>query len=236
MYAVITLYYNHLVTCPSACVSTTRQVSRGQGLLGFGKGTQEHLGSRLHREWAVGGAQIAPSRSSTPSICSAIIVFIILLCVLEAPSPNHLCASTAWHGSGVYIWVRLSRGAQEEQVQKREGSEGAGGTEQVRVPGARGPRKVREPGPQGRLHLFTNLPLGGGRAGRGEGSAAWDTPHQVSPEGLGQDHLLLQLLLDVLSRQDHSLVGRRGREVGARRGAETEEGLSGTSRSTVTGG
>lgn len=136
----------------------------------------------------------------------------------------------------MYIWVRLSRGAQEEQVQKREGSEGAGGTEQVRVPGARGPRKVREPGPQGRLHPFTNLPLGGGRAGRGEGSAAWDTPHQVSPEGLGQDHLLLQLLLDVLSRQDHSLVGRRGREVGARRGAETEEGLSGTSRSTVTGG
>lgn len=165
MYTVITLYYNHLVTCPRPCVPTTRQVSRGQGLLGFGKGTQEHLGSRLHREWAVGGAQIAPSRSSTPSICSAIIVFIILLCVLEAPSPNHLCASTAWHGSGVYIWVRLSRGAQEEQVQKREGSEGAGGTEQVRVPGARGPRKVREPGPQGRLHPFTNLPGGAGGLG-----------------------------------------------------------------------
>lgn len=45
----------------------------------------------------------------------------------------------------------------------------------------------------------------GGRAGYGRGSVAWKTPHQVSPEGLGQDHLLLQLLLDVLSREDHSL-------------------------------
>lgn len=50
-----------------------------------------------------------------------------------------------------------------------------------------------------------DLLLGGGRAGYGRGSVAWKTPHQVSPEGLGQDHLLLQLLLDVLSREDHSL-------------------------------
>lgn len=38
-----------------------------------------------------------------------------------------------------------------------------------------------------------------------QGLMAWKTPHQVSPEGLGQDHLLLQLLFDVLSREDHSL-------------------------------
>lgn len=37
---------------------------------------------------------------------------------------------------------------------------------------------------------------------------SWKTPHQVSPKGLGQDHLLLQLLLDVLSREYHALGGR----------------------------
>lgn len=39
---------------------------------------------------------------------------------------------------------------------------------------------------------------------------AGKTPHQVSPKGLGQDHLLLQFLLDVLSREHHAL-GERNR-------------------------
>lgn len=62
------------------------------------------------------------------------------------------------------------------------------------------------------------------------GLGAWKTPHQVSPKGLGQDHLLLQLLLDVLSREDHSLGEEEQRRV-LREGPGREQGPSGTSSS-----
>lgn len=97
--------------------------------------------------------------------------FIILLYILEAPSPNHRCASSAWHGAGAYNWAGLSWGAQEEQVQKRKWSERAGGTEQVRVLGARGQRKVQEPGLQGGSVGHQSVALGAG--GLGMAKARW---------------------------------------------------------------
>lgn len=41
--------------------------------------------------------------------------------------------------------------------------------------------------------------LRGGGPRCDKGLVSWKMPHQVSPKGLGEDHLLLQFLLDVLS-------------------------------------
>lgn len=90
-----------------------------------------------------GQAQIALNQSSTPSICSAIIFCVHSAQHFRSPRTEPSLASSAWHRAGAHNCVGLSRGVQEELVQKKKGPEGVGGTEQVRRGlGARDGRRV----------------------------------------------------------------------------------------------
>lgn len=160
----------------------------------------------LHREeWA--GPRWSPTRAA--------------FCISQGPSLSRPCASDDRHKARGHSWAGLSRGVPEKLVQKKKGPEVGRGTGQGGAGGEPGVTGGCRSLACGRGPPVTHpapglLPCG--KASREwPGLLAWKTPHQVSPEGLGQDHLLLQLLLDVLRREDHAL-GEEGTEAGSREG------------------